>query len=828
MPEEAFSCRGIKNESETNDILLMKIFNPIIPFPKSLLSGSAKCLLGLLLLSISFPSTVMSQQNTTLPPLPDYLQKFINVPTWYLNYRMYIKAECMNGPGTCSVEREINGTMILGLRSQGPSLSMPEIAPKLNTPEAFERMIGHYANWMPGVAYDETKSGAENDAAQMQAMEANRAGRGSLKYSYMTPDPNGSNNHGSAAGTGEIWLDGNIALEFDAEKKKYSFLFNPTINDSAQSEHAIQGSETLNEGSNSEEHRKIDRAFFPGFEHFNSFEPPYVNGPSGANYVEDIPQNFGVISGGSTHKITADWISNVTGTYTFEYTLSPNPPSDAELFIIPPKEYEQWRPMGDQDEKTSGDWFPIKVKLQKKGGGDPQFKITRIYYELKNTSRIPGVCMNMPKTPDPKNPPDLQFEAIHNNDLKLGPDYEGQQASKYLDGKTEDEVVVSSFDYGAYGEFEAWAELENGQVVYATVQNTGEKFLKLPARNQDSHIAKVFLKNLGNLADDDDSENDPVGDGFKGDGLSLYEEYRGFKDGGNWITADPKKKDIFVLNEMRGTGAIQRGISIFEKATGLVVHRHILSKQVSGKMIINFNSDAYSHLVDQHVIRIKADATLQRGGGAHVENVGTPGTAKSVNIPPDWEEFRKVQNKMVPSMERTTAHEMSHDCNIYHHGESDQTVRWEYDSTVSPNIVEIKPSGREIITLKREDGSIVQAEDFFPRTIKNGEGYNNIPLGVQHGQHSGVETCLMRYWISWGYPSLTEPNVRYLSPGEFRGTILCATPNGDGVNASGHKPQSRYGTAATPANGNSPWVKDNRGKCKDQLRVNDFGMEPKR
>jgi len=235
--------------------------------------------------------------------------------------------------------------------------------------------------------------------------------------------------------------------------------------------------------------------------------------------------------------------------------------------------------------------------------------------------------------------------------------------------------------------------------------------------------------------------------------------------------------------------------------------------------------------VDQHVIRIKAGKSLAAGATrAFVEKVGTPGTARSVNMPPDWEEFRPVLGRMIPSFERTLAHEMSHDVNIYHHGEADTKEWWETDGAkVYAQKVRwdrqignyVPVNNRTEIAVMREDGSAVSA------------GQLPIPdymsIGVPHGQHSGADECLMRYWIAQAYPSQADPGVRYLSPGEIRGSILDNTSAGTGVNASPpeHEPQSRYGEAATPANGGRG-VKDKRGNCKQQLRVNDLGPEPKR
>src|SRR5438045_2967981 len=209
-------------------------------------------------------------------------------------------------------------------------------------------------------------------------------------------------------------------------------------------------------------------------------------------------------------------------------------------------------PIADEDEKTARDVLMFEVVLQKRGGGAPQFKASKFIYTLINTSHEKGVCLNWPPNPDESLPYDLQFEQKQNPTLRI--DEPNLSAVDSTGDMVNGSVNVSCFDYGAYGEFQAMAELENGQIVYGTVRGTlDQSSVKLPERRDGSSIANSFFtqNGLGNLPDDDDSETDPVGDGFKGDGLTLYEEYRGFKNGNEWTPGNPKRKDVFVLNELR-------------------------------------------------------------------------------------------------------------------------------------------------------------------------------------------------------------------------------------------------------------------------------------
>lgn len=791
--------------------------------------------------TIFFSPVVVLAQNPPAPALDENLQKFLNVPIWYLNFRIEFSANGSGGNAdggswNSSIERVATGTQVLGMRSQGPSLTMPELATQFtSSPERMDEIMAHYVNWLPGNTIDENKTDEENDAEFNRLWEANKKAMASLHYSYWSSGTYGPN-RGQAGGTGEAMISGNIQLEFDAEKKKYNFLFAPGIFDTPATAFAVRGEAVINEGSDSERRDPIERGFSGGdSEQIVSMDPPFASGPLGANIVGDLPASFGPISGVSRHNVKVNFRGEISGTYVITYTLSPNPPTPVELLIIPPREYYDWRPLGGANEIEAGDFIEIKVKLQKAGGGDPQFKATKITYRLKDTSREKGVSMNSPLNPDPTNPFDLQIEDFMNLDLTVKDDT-WQEASITGTDMTEGKVNISSLDYGAYGDLEVEAELSNREIIKGVIVGTSDEKLKLPYRKGNSHIADVFVRNLGSLADKDDNENDPVGDGYKGDGISLYEEYRGFMNGENWVTGDSKKKDVFVLNQMRGLNQVQRGITYFERATKLKVHRDLKDDQVNGDMVINFNFNPETHLAeDQHVIRIKAAATVASGNAtAFVEKVGTPGTAKSVNVPPDLMVFRDSGGRTSEYFAVTLAHEMLHDCNVFHHGETDTTVGWELDTNPIPDEIieqnvrfnsttrQYDPTGpRRVIKVRNENDDSISPDEIFGA----GQTKKLVYLGLKNGLHSGHAECLMRYDIAMGYPSITEGNVRYLSWGEASGAEFCNTRNGTGVNDPNRNPQSRYGPAAIA---NTAGATADRGDCQHQLRVNDIGQEPDR
>jgi hypothetical protein len=92
-------------------------------------------------------------------------------------------------------------------------------------------------------------------------------------------------------------------------------------------------------------------------------------------------------------------------------------------------------------------------------------------------------------------------------------------------------------------------------------------------------------------------------------------------------------------------------------------------------------------------------------------------------------------------------------------------------------------------------------------------------LGSKHGQHSGVEDCLMRYDIANTYVHKDRADGRYTIRGsETVGTALCGQATGTGVNQPERStPQPRYFDAA-----------GSRGNCRVQVVVNDAAPAPKR
>ncbi|MBI4585262.1 MAG: hypothetical protein HY717_14710 [Planctomycetes bacterium] len=476
--------------------------------------------------------------------------------------------------------------------------------------------------------------------------------------------------------------------------------------------------------------------------------------------------------------------------------------------------YDRWLPEGDMtDEKKTGDLRRIEATLQTPEGATPQLPAKRFTFELGEVSEEPGVCLNWPKQAAKPPEKDFQFEAKHNPEVKVT-DEKGQVAETQQGERFKATAFLSSFDWGASGTLKVTAEQSGNKKIAGYLKgDKGLTKIPLPKRTDGSKIADFWKTSSGapGLKDDEDEEDDPHGDpalqGHKGDGLSLYEEYRGFRVNGKHACGNPKKKDLQIIDMVGGRS--KNGIAVFRSITGLAVQDTLTVDEADADGIVNFNAGTH-HLAPKYAIRLSVDPNLQ---GISF-GLGDPGGPKTVKLsstlspgPAGWNVVRVGKGKVLTDeYAAKIAHELLHCCGVKHHGLVD---KWEvpWSAKMGPDgNPERDASGREIVL---EDGSKpirVIAENGRPVPLILPQ---TVYLGIKGGQHSGFEDCVMRYAVADAYISVSDASVRYWIAGdEMKGLYLCETPQGTGVNASGRKPQPRYGDATL-------------GRCKPQVCVND-------
>ncbi len=578
------------------------------------------------------------------------------------------------------------------------------------------------------------------------------------------------------------------------------------------------------------ETRQVAEDWYPDFHNYGAHQP--IPASAGrltfSGRVNDIGDpGWGILFDGP----------NLADSFPFDlsWDIQPIGGQDDEL-TFEPLNYQSWIPEGARSADQWGNSIRIRAELQKKGGGPPKTRAVRFYFNL-DASAVPGVAMNYPLQ-EPSNRPDLGFPQDLNPEHAIS--NQGRHAETPGDGLTA-EAAVGAYDWGAWGSVRVSALLDDGRTITGTYQ--GANTARLPHRAEDSKIADAWKDQTGfSGADDEDNDELPAGDGHGGDGLTAYEEYRGFYENGTHIRTRPARKDLFIL-DLIGARA-KPAIALFAQLTGLQVHHRLKEDEMlmfPEPHVINLNNESVPHRVDQHgvVLVETAQTPYPQAWSKTYTTIGTPKTVDLVGIPPTLPE--SIGKGPIDYLHKAIAHELLHSVGVWHHGESDYKQIWRlklkpgsdkpslWERTSETFIRVLKESGEDVGTKLAEalDASFTDTAHWSPLDIEDyhnalqwSSGFNIFmdPLvGEKGGQHSGNDDCLMRYEYAVLSQSVSDPNTYYYLDDQRRGRRLCDSPAGTGNNDPGLQPQSRHGDA-------SP----NRGGCLHMICVNDAIDHPAR
>jgi hypothetical protein len=490
-----------------------------------------------------------------------------------------------------------------------------------------------------------------------------------------------------------------------------------------------------------------------------------------------------------------------------QWTLSPDELPALELDVDIPG-YAAWLPEGKEDGIGVGNTLEIKAELRAKSGGTLTEKCVRIGFHLLEASREPGSAMNAPAKVD-VDELDLRFDAALNAGMDIS--MEGRKALANNPGLRAT-AKLSCRDFGAFGELTVYAHTDLGRYVEGTMSLLpGETRIRLPKRDRTSKIADAWKKSPA--ADDVDADAQPPGPKTPGDGLTLYEEYRGFFVGGTHVRTDPDKRDLFVLTRTNHA-KVMAGITMFKTASGLEVHVDT-NEQLLKDRRVNYNSRTGFGGAQHGVVIMgftpartkQASAVRLAGAGA-----GTPKEFKHVEISSDaptvpaptakWSGATVTGPDVLAS---TLAHELGHTVNVAHHGDvGDYDALWKVRTAASGSGYDVKEvvNGVETpITVIREDGKPypwMKVEDL------------KVSIGAPGGVYSGVWDCLMRYDNANAYVLSTNASVRVdMHADEIVGTSFCAGKKGTGANDAARAPYDRFRDSIN-------------GNCLEQIRVKDW------
>ncbi len=481
---------------------------------------------------------------------------------------------------------------------------------------------------------------------------------------------------------------------------------------------------------------------------------------------------------------------------------------------------------GIELDRTPAKWLPEKDNsldltsmLKYHDGTDWQDALAHMcrihFFELNGVTKEKGYCTNAPAEKDANTCFDLRLknEKTHEAFTKSAkpgkPTSTGCKAYKdYLvESRTQKPerkytITVHSEDYGAFGTLLSHgniniynpAKQKNEKPVYTSIPDEVEDHpqgrkkktlyednrVTIPRDIDENHIAdNGWRAAIGNGQQRDpadvkvDEDDSPAGDGYKSDGYTGYEEYRGFdvvEPKAEHIRTDMKKKDLLVWNE----GAFD--VSRFRDASALIVHivdKGNLLKTSAGIYMANFNSPTFTEYA-QAGLRLCNGSSSNCSGDDKA--LGIVLTTTKDPAPPNWVYRVVVYRKRIEKLklvedgfltyadkaQQVVAHELGHAVNTYHHGER----------------------------LGTEDNP----------------DYNNI-----HGVRSGDVTCIMRYdnmqvqqCQNLAETEITVGGKRRKARVEPTGTIFCTDAAGTGYNAN----NQCFGNCAA-----------GRGDCVHQFRV---------
>jgi hypothetical protein len=587
----------------------------------------------------------------------------------------------------------------------------------------------------------------------------------------------------------------------------------------------------------------------------------------------------GALSGSASYTCSAEAgvgrLSPINSySWTITWNMTPTPLNQDLLITIP--QYNTWRPTAGRAEKDVGgnlttnapNTLGIRAQLIDKDTGLPSYQVPdTVTFTLSEVSHEPGVAMNWPPQGTATSDPDLTFDCAFNfapgdivNVDSKECDTEFTLTGTQIEFQPEDNsqpvlATLSPHDWGAWATLNVTAVVAGVAYQGTLASDPGNTNILIPQRQPGSFIADSWKNGKVPLStpDSDDSENDPVGDGQKGDGFTLYEEYRGFYmgcaasgepqpegtagAGCQHAEGDPATKDFFIVD----TIGVDEQISDFQFASGLNVHFYGLNlpevgPQGPGYRVINFNHAAAPHEVDQHAVVLQDAPSGSIAGFVVSQTVPTAGFPDLGGLLPKHVDHIQIGNT------NAVAHELSHSVDVYHHGDIDHAEFWSLDlgtltvttasgpisillETADPNSP--TPADRvDLVRLKLDQ--VMENNPIDPATGKTKAGrwvyVGNAVCGgsvMLHGQHSGDQLDIMRYHVAQAYVPDGFPNVRiWTGSSEALGVDLTDHPGGTGVNDPSRKPRPRYGDAFAGTQGT-----DGRGNDRSQIDVNDNNQE---
>lgn len=536
-------------------------------------------------------------------------------------------------------------------------------------------------------------------------------------------------------------------------------------------------------------------------------------------------QPFQVV-GTSQFDKTADDGARSSGRLTVSVRVGEVPPLE---LVVRPQNYDAWMPEGGNNEENAGNTLQIQASVQTKDHKAPPtfIKLDHARFDLLESSKEPGVCLNLPLT-DAQSTPDLKFEGDNNPGADVtDKSVELQQPDNRFS------ATLSSFDWGGWGKFKVTATLDDGEELTGYLDgNKGMTEIMVPKHSADSKIATTFGAQGSDMADDDTQTDNPN----KGDGLTVYEEYRGFMAKGKHQRLSPDHKDLLIENKVGDE--VSGGFSLFEHASGIHVVE-LASGELPQDRVVNLNK-GYANGGVQHGLRVMRDAANSNGTVATANHVSgkeviPSSPAKCIYI--------GIACSGAGAASATIAHEIAHACGVKHHGDKEAGfLPGNFERVPIPTVPgtpeppkfggsdgpptpqpcnssasadaapagDSDPPGTSILTITADDKNVRifggDGKEITERPYKMKR-----EIGIVHGKSSGDDNCLMFYesWYQWAMHKDGDQITFWALNPHPPGTTFCRDNKGKGINAPGNKPTNYFGDAEN-------------GGCIKQFKVKDW------
>ena len=306
-----------------------------------------------------------------------------------------------------------------------------------------------------------------------------------------------------------------------------------------------------------------------------------------------------------------------------------------------------------------------------------------VTFSLNQTSSFTGYAMNAGIATDP------DFVLVHPNPpgpdtiLNAGPlvvdiDTTTNTASIWLRCRDYGGTTIARAEATAATTAEIHIPKDDGEgggTAYNSVPDTGWKFF---ANGQQYNAPGASDLSAAQV----DSDNAPLGDGTPGDGLTFFEEYRGFVVRGEHRRTNPAIKDLFIDSDVATYN--------IGDAVNLPLNKHwVFAGEIGNASVINFNVAVTQGHVAQKALIVRQMFLDVSGNGLFGNTPGcpcTPNGATTIEIylgeirsasPTDSSPFIENQPADGEMIRAVVGHEIGHGINMPHVFGGTPSLMWE-------------------------------------------------------------------------------------------------------------------------------------------------------